>query len=59
MSRQEVTGRIKRFIDLAYRVAQTSDFDDYRHGAVLVRGNNVINVSANKNSLCSFWRSFS
>ena len=54
MSAQNITGRTKRFIDLAYRVAQSSDYDDYRHGAVLVRGNKVINVSANKNSHARF-----
>ena len=58
MSRQNITGRIKRFIDLAYRVAQTSDYDDYRHGAVLTRGNKVISVSANKNSHARFGKPF-
>ena len=58
MSRQNITGRIKRFIDLAYRVAQTSDYDDYRHGAGLTRGNKVISVSANKNSHARFGKRF-
>ena len=58
MSAPNITGRTKRFIELAYRVAQSSGYDDYRHGAVLVRGNRVINVSANKNSHARFGNRF-
>lgn len=52
------SGRIKRFIDLAAKVAQQSDSPDYRHGAVLARGSNAVNVSFNKNSFCSFGQRF-
>ena len=58
MSAPNITGRTKRMIELAYRVAQSSGYDDYRHGAVLVRGNRVINVSANKNSHARFGNRF-
>ena len=39
----------QRFIELAARVAQQTDFKEYRHGAVLVRGGTVLNTSCNKN----------
>ena len=45
-----ISGRHKRHIKLAKRVAHQSDFHEYRHGAVLVKGNRVLNTSANKNS---------
>ena len=51
-------GRIKRHLELARRVAHQSTFDGPRHGAVLVRGSSVINVSENKNNFCSFGRRF-
>jgi len=51
-------GRIQRIMDLARRMAYNSDHEDFRHGAVLVRGHNVINVSFNKNSFCSFGSRF-
>ena len=45
-----ISNRHKRHIKLARRVAHQSDFHEYRHGAVLVKGNRVLNTSANKNS---------
>ena len=51
-------GRIRRYMELARRVAQQSTFDGPRHGAVLVRGSSVINVSENKNNFCSFGNRF-
>lgn len=51
-------GRVGRIMDLARRVAANSDAEDFRHGAVLVRGHSVINVSFNKNSFCSFGSRF-
>jgi deoxycytidylate deaminase len=45
-------------MELARRVAQQSTFDGPRHGAVLVRGTSVINVSENKSNFCSFGRRF-
>ncbi len=51
-------GRVKRHMELARRVAQQSTFDGPRHGAVLVRGTSVINVSENKSNFCSFGRRF-
>lgn len=43
--------RIKRFLEVAKRAAFESDHDDYRHGAVLVKGGSVRNMSKNKNRL--------
>lgn len=51
-------GRVGRYMDLARRVAQQSTFDGPKHGAVLVRGASVINVSENKSNFCSFGKRF-
>lgn len=39
----------RRYIELAKRIADQSEFKEYRHGAVLVRGGSVLNTSCNKN----------
>ena len=39
----------QRYIDLAARIAMQTDFKEYKHGAVLVRGGTVLNTSCNKN----------
>ena len=53
----EYTGRIARYLEHAKKVAAQSG-EDYRHGAVLVKGGSVINTSINKNSYCSFGMRF-
>ncbi len=53
-----INKRHRRHISLAKRVAHNSNFEDYRHGAVLARGKKVINVSANKNSYKSWGQRF-
>jgi len=53
----EYRGRVGRYLEHAKKVAQQSD-EDYRHGAVLVKGGSVINSSINKNSYCSFGMRF-
>ena len=52
------SGRVKRHLELARRVAHQSTFEGPRHGAVLVRGASVINVSENKKNFCSFGNRF-
>jgi tRNA(Arg) A34 adenosine deaminase TadA len=52
------TGRIKKHMELARRVAHHSTFNGPRHGAVLARGSRVVHVSENKNNFCSFGRRF-
>lgn len=54
----EMNGRVLRTMELARRIAYNSNASDFRHGAVLVRGHNVVNVSWNKNSFCSFGSRF-
>jgi len=54
----EISGRIKRYIELAKKVAEESESTDYRHGAVLVRGAAVISTSCNKNGFKSFGQRF-
>jgi tRNA(Arg) A34 adenosine deaminase TadA len=45
----EIHGRKRKFFELARRVAEQQSTHTYRHGAVLVKGCTVRNVSANKN----------
>tara|TARA_R110002020_G_scaffold37239_17_gene112569 strand:+ start:10776 stop:11219 length:444 start_codon:yes stop_codon:yes gene_type:complete len=52
------TGKIRRFMQIAHRAANQSPFPDYRHGAVLVKGASVRNVSYNKGNYCSFGHRF-
>jgi len=51
-------GKVRRYMELARRVAFQSCFPDYRHGAVLARGGSVINTSHNKGKFCSFGHRF-
>lgn len=48
----------RRYVELAARVAGQSDFYEYRHGAVLVRGGSVLNTSCNKNKYRSWGTRF-
>jgi tRNA(Arg) A34 adenosine deaminase TadA len=50
--------RKRRFIDLAMKCAENSTLAQYRHGAILVRGNAVINTSHNKNVYNRFGERF-
>ena len=50
--------RKKRFFDLATRVAENAAQGGYKHGAVLVRGNIVLNASHNKNAYTRFGERF-
>ena len=50
--------RKKRFIDIAKKVAENSVETGYRHGAILVRGNSVLNASCNKNAYSRFGERF-
>ena len=52
------SGRIGRHIEYAARIAQQSDFPDYRHGAILVKGSSILNTSTNKSNYCSFGHRF-
>ena len=47
-------GRTKRIMALAKKVACNCEAEDYKHGAVLVKGGTIINTAFNKNSHCSF-----
>ena len=51
-------GKIGRYMDLAKRIAIQSDFPDYRHGAVLVKGGSIRNTAHNKDNFCSFGKRF-
>ena len=47
-------GRNSRYFNIARKVAYCSGQEDYRHGAVLVKGGSVISTSYNKNRPISF-----
>jgi len=51
------SGKTRRYMELARRMANQSSYPDYRHGAVLVKGS-VRNVSFNKNNYCAFGSRF-
>ena len=42
------TKKINRFFSLAKNVAESSEYGKIRHGALLVKGGSVLNVSCNK-----------
>ena len=47
-----------RYIEYAKKIATKSDYGKFRHGAVLVKGNSVRNISCNKHRHCSFGSRF-
>ena len=47
---KKLKGRHKRFIDASARTAQESEFPNYRHGAVLVRGGSILSSAFNKSN---------
>ena len=47
----EIVGRHRRYVELARRLAKTSNDQRHRHGAVLVRGGSVLNWSSNRNKV--------
>tara|TARA_R110002074_G_C12410303_1_gene654996 strand:+ start:669 stop:1112 length:444 start_codon:yes stop_codon:yes gene_type:complete len=51
------SGKVRRYMELAKRMAIQSTYPDYRHGAVLVKGS-IRNVSFNKNNYCAFGSRF-
>lgn len=50
--------RKRRLIELAARVAESSENKEYRHGAVLVKGGSVLNTASNKNAHARFGKRF-
>ena len=53
-----ITKKQKRYVELAARVASQSTYGKIKHGAVLVKGGNVINAAFNKENFCSFGKRF-
>ena len=53
-----IAGRKKRLVELAKRIAESSEAPDYKHGAVLIKGGTVLNVSVNKNRHARFRKRF-
>tara|TARA_R110002073_G_scaffold314205_2_gene486390 strand:- start:456 stop:869 length:414 start_codon:yes stop_codon:yes gene_type:complete len=54
---RQLSKKEKKYIDLAKRISYQSDFA-HRHGAVLTKGANIVNVSCNKNKFSSFAKRF-
>ncbi len=50
--------KTKRYISLAKKIAEQSDYGKFRHGAVLVRGSSVRNMACNKYRHCHFGKRF-
>jgi hypothetical protein len=53
-----LSNKKRRYVELAMRIAAQSEFKEYRHGAILVRGGSVINTSCNKNKYRSWGNRF-
>jgi len=43
---------------MAARAAEQSEYEQFRHGAVLIRGGSVLNISSNSNNHTSFGQRF-
>ena len=54
----KIVGKTKRYFEVARKVAESSCSPDYRHGAVLVKGNKIRSVAVNKNAHSSFGNRF-
>jgi len=54
----DISKKQERYFELAKRVSYQSNYECYRHGAVLVKGGSVINASSNKSNFCSFGARF-
>ena len=54
----KLSGRHKRYMVLAARMAHSSSNEDYRHGAILLRGSNIIGLSTHQNRHASFGNRF-
>tara|TARA_B110001454_G_C12363754_1_gene285388 strand:+ start:135 stop:530 length:396 start_codon:yes stop_codon:yes gene_type:complete len=50
--------KTQKYLDLAVRIAEQSNYPQFKHGAVLVKGSSVINVSPNKNGFNRFGAKF-
>ena len=53
-----MSNKTQRYLSVAKRIAQQGDCEKTSHGAVLVRGGNVINAAHNKWSYSSFGKRF-
>ena len=56
--KMEISKKQERYFELARRLAYQSDYEGFRHGAILLRGGSVINASFNKSNFCSFGQQF-
>ena len=54
----ETTRRHKHYLEVAKRMALQSNYGKLKHGAVLVKGNKIVNASCNKGGFCSFGQRF-
>jgi tRNA(Arg) A34 adenosine deaminase TadA len=50
---RQLSKKEKKYVDLAKRISYQSGYS-HRHGAVLIKGASIINVSCNKNKFSSF-----
>ena len=47
---QKLKGRHRRYIEASARAAEDSEFPNYRHSAVLVRGGSILSTAFNKSN---------
>jgi tRNA(Arg) A34 adenosine deaminase TadA len=58
MNYVEISSRNRRYFELAKLEALKSEFPDFKHGAILVKGGSIISKSCNKMNSCSFGARF-
>jgi tRNA(Arg) A34 adenosine deaminase TadA len=51
-------GKQRRYISLAKKIAEQSNYGKFRHGAILVKGSSIRNVACNKHRHCGFGKRF-
>ena len=51
-------GKQYRYISLAKKVAEQSNYGKFRHGAILVKGSSIRTVACNKHRHCGFGKRF-
>jgi len=53
-----ISKKTRGYLELARRIALQATYGGIKHGAVLVKGGSIINVSYNKENFCSFGNRF-
>ena len=54
----KISKKQERYFELAKRISYQSNYISYRHGAILIKGGSIINISSNKSNSCAFGNRF-